>query len=234
METVHQIASLVYGALSCFYLFFIIRSNYRHLKALFKILPLFALLFCLVSVSMKYAAPFNIKSPYYVQKLSMVTMGVIFSLMGDVYLCYESLFMYGIVSFAFAQSFYVFTFSDEGFLFTQVRSPELISLLCIGCISIAIYTYLVSKMTCGLSVLALLYTILITLMAWSAVMQVQKYVSVVTLAGGVGACLFYVSDVTISMNLWRGPLSSFLAKEFVMITYYAAQLLIVFSHIYND
>lgn len=234
METVHQIASLFYGALSCFYLFFIIRSNYRHLKALFKILPLFVLLFCLTSACMRYAAPFNIKSPYYVQKLTMVTMGVIFSLMGDIYLCYKSLFMYGIVSFAIAQGFYLLTFSDEGFLFSQVRSPEVISLLCIGCISIAMYAYLVSKMTCGLSILALFYTILITLMAWSAVMQVQKYVSVVTLAGGMGACLFYVSDLTLSINLWRGPLPDFLAKEFVMITYYVAQFLIVFSHIYND
>ena len=234
METVHQIASLLYGALSCFYLFFIIRSEYRHLKALFKILPLFALLFCLISVSMRYVAPFNIKSPFYVEKLSMVTMGVIFSLMGDIYLCYTSLFMYGIVSFAVAQGFYVFTFSDEGFLFSQVRSPELISLLCISCVSIVMYAYLFPKMTRVLSVLAFFYTILITLMAWSAVMQVQKYVSLVTLAGGVGACLFYVSDLTISINKWRGPLSDFLAKEFVMITYYIAQFLIVFSHIYNE
>lgn len=234
METVHQIASLIYGALCCFYLFFIIRSKTRHLKTFFKILPLLILLFCLIAVNARFVAPFHVKSPFYVPKLIKVTFGVIFSVIGDAYLVYPTLTTYGVAAFAVAQGFYVFTFSDDGYLFGQVRYPELASLVCIGLISTVLFLYLLRNFKCCFAFLALFYTILISFMVWSAVMQVQKYISLITVAGGAGACLFYISDVILSINLWNGPLPSFLAREFVMITYYVAQYLIVFSHIYND
>lgn len=162
-------------------------------------------------------------------------MAVLFSMMGDAYLVYSHLFIYGLVAFAVAQGFLVLAFSDNGFLFSQVRSPELTSLLCISVVSLGIYFYLLPKFDCVLAILSLLYCALLTVMLWSAIMQTQKHISALTVAGAVGAGLFYVSDTTLFINKWRrGTIPVYVAEKSVMITYYLAQYIIVLSFIYSE
>lgn len=232
MELFHQVAALVYGILSCFYMFFMMRSNRTHLKAFTKILPLIVAAACVMYTVTRNIAPFDIKSPFYMPKMNMTLWELLFSMIGDIYLVYSRLFIYGLLSFCIAQCFLIFTLSDDGFLFFQVRTPELMSLLCISIISLAVYFYLLPKLKYAMAIPGFIYCFLITIMFWSAVMQVQKHVSIVSVSGAFGAGVFYISDLVLSINKYGKQIP--MADVIIMTTYYIAQLVIPLSVIYSE
>ena len=231
MELFHQVAALVYGILSCFYMFFMMRSNRTHLKAFTKILPLIVAAVCVMYTVTRNIAPLDIKSPFYMPKMNMTLWELLFSMIGDIYLVYSRLFIYGLLSFCIAQCFLTFTLSDDGFLFFQVRTPELMSLLCISIISLAVF-YLLPKLKCAMAIPGFIYCFLITIMFWSAVMQAQKHISIVSVSGAFGAGVFYISDLVLSINKYGKQIP--MADVIIMITYYIAQLVIPLSVIYSE
>ena len=209
-----------------------INTAHTHLKAVFKALPLIILGLYLLKIRVSFVAPFSIKSQEYEMGVAKNFTAMIFSIMGDIYLIYSGLFVYGIISFVIAQGFLVFAFSDDGHLFFQVRAAEMMSLICIAVISFLLYIYLYPKFKGSLTIPVSVYFVIITLMVWCSVMQTQKHVCISSVAGAVGAGLFYISDVLLAINKWRGPIPK--VDVLVMPTYYIAQFMITFSFVHRD
>ena len=220
----HYVLLLAYGAACLVYMFFFMNSNNRCLKITFKIIPLLILAFGNTSIIMSQAAPFNIKSSYFLPRLQKYNWSLIFCMVGDAYIIFPNLFLYGLISFAIGQGFLLLMFSDDMYLLFQLTQSEVISGLCVLAVSVLIYKFLYSHLSCGLVCPTLVYTLLISAMLWCAIMQAQKFPSAVTVSGAVGAGLFYTSDVLLAVNKWREKIP--IANVLIMGTYYAAQLLI--------
>ena len=80
----------------------------------------------------------------------------------------------------------------------------------------------------------LVYFILISLMLWSVILQLQQSYSLFNVFGAVGGLLFYVSDVLIAAGaIWQLRVLLH-GRILVMCTYYGAQLLITLSVVANS
>ena len=227
MEVYYYQSALLYGALCCLYIFFIMekRKN-KFLQLLFKILPLFIILYTVAKIRMSQTAPFHIKSPFFGPKLSKSAYGIIFSMIGDAYILFPNLFLYGVISFAITHIFFFLMFVED-LEYTQIRSRELTVLFTIGLVSLVLYIFLQRKMKCCMKFCVFLYTFIITITLWSALVQLLLNYSPITIAGAIGVTLFYISDVLLSMNKWIKPIP--MADTLIMTTYYTAQFLIGYS-----
>ena len=218
---------LAYGAASLLYMLFFMSSNNRCLKLIFKIIPLLILGFGNTHIILSVAAPFDIKGSDFLPRLSKFNWSLIFCLMGDAYLVFPSLFLYGLFSFAIGQGFLAMMFSDNLHTLSQLTRNELASGVCVLIMSVAIYMYMYPKFKRVMVIPTMIYTLLISLMLWCGIMQAQKFLSYSTACGAGGAALFYLSDVLLSIEKWRAKVP--MGQVLVMITYYGGMLLIAVS-----
>jgi uncharacterized membrane protein YhhN len=161
------------------------------------------------------------------------TLGVIFCLGGDVFLMLpEKFFILGLVSFLIGHVCYVVGFNN---------ATPYINLLGIAAIVVlAIYIgWLYPKLLAGLSekgksalkIPVLIYSLVISLMVYSAVMTWtrQGWTTQAALSATVGALLFLISD---SILAWDRFIKRFThARLLTMITYHLGQVGIVLSAI---
>ena len=222
----HYIA-LAYGTASLFYMLFFMNSNNRFLKLIFKIIPLLILGYANTQVILSVAAPFDIKGSAFLPRLSKFNWSLLFCLMGDAYLVFPSLFLYGLVSFAIGQGFLVMMFSDNLYTLSQLTTYEISSGVCVLVMSTCIYMYIYPCFERAMVLPTIIYTLLISLMLWCGIIQAQKFLSYSTGCGAVGAALFYLSDVLLSIEKWRAKVP--MGQVLVMSTYYGAMLLISIS-----
>ena len=74
--------------------------------------------------------------------------------------------------------------------------------------------------------LVLFYFVLISLMLWSALLQLQHKSDMASFCAAAGGLLFYVSDILIAAGaIWQMNILLY-RRVLVMITYYSAQLFI--------
>ena len=112
MEVIHPVAGLVYGASCIIYILFVEERGHKFFKPFFKIVPLLVLYLNMLMILLRYNAPFIIKDSFYETGLSRVAWGLFFSMMGDIYINYKHLFMYGLASFSVTQG-YMYTSSPR-------------------------------------------------------------------------------------------------------------------------
>ena len=172
---------LAYGAASLLYMLFFMSSNNRCLKLIFKIIPLLILGFGNTHIILSVAAPFDIKGSDFLPRLSKFNWSLIFCLMGDAYLVFPSLFLYGLFSFAIGQGFLAMMFSDNLHTLSQLTRNELASGVCVLIMSVAIYMYMYPKFKRVMVIPTMIY----------GIMQAQKFLSYSTACGAGGAALFY-------------------------------------------
>ncbi|CAH1787589.1 unnamed protein product [Owenia fusiformis] len=159
-----------------------------------------------------------------------VLLGLIFSMIGDICLVWKAnYFLHGIASFAIAQAFYARAFG-------LLPLKHISGAVCftVGAIT---YLYLVPGLEGPMVYFVAMYTALIMFMAWRAIARVQFFEDDWTwnddlwtwtkLCGCMGALLFMVSDLTIAMDRFRFSVP--FAHTFIMMTYYAAQMMISLS-----
>lgn len=225
MELYTQLGLAYGGACILYMLVFMNRSN-RCLKVIFKILPLIILTLGNTNImAQEMSAPFDIKPSYYLSRLQRFNWSLVFCMIGDAYLVFPSLFVYGLVSFAIAQGLLALMFSDDLFLVTnQLTMNEVISGLCVLVVTVLVCMRLYPNLKCGLVFPVLLYATLISFMFWSAIMQVQKFSSTTNLSGAAGAGFFYISDMLLALNKWVVKIP--MGQHLVMGTYYTALFLI--------
>ena len=233
MELFHQIASVLYGSLCCFYFFFMTTYTKKpvYVKAVFKFLPLAVLV-----VSIMYVFEGDTKKyekPFYGEKLTYSLWSILFAVIGDIYFIYSKtdlFFMYRLVSYTISNTLFALAFSYDGFLFFRVKIPGLVSFLFISSISTIVYYHLVSKLNRSQAIIVAVHISSLTALFWSGVLVTQSYISLPSVAGAVGTGLFYISDVLLAINKWRGPIPK--ADVLIMSTYYIAQFMITFSFVY--
>ncbi|MFD2638002.1 lysoplasmalogenase [Piscibacillus salipiscarius] len=190
--------------LTAIFYIFILPESPLAIKLLFKALPMvLMIIYALINLP---------KQRFFIHYA--VVIGLIFSLIGDVTLHW---FVIGLSAFLLGHIFYMAGFITK-FKPSLVRGMTIVPLV--------IYSYILgngilnSLTDSSLSFPITLYIIVISAMAWTAIMTRNLYAA-------IGAVLFVISDSILAWNLFVTtiPLSSIL----VMSTYYSAQFLIVFS-----
>lgn len=159
--------------------------------------------------------------------LERIAFGLMFSCLGDAYLVFDSFFIHGLISFACAHLIYIGYFGGGILLFVIPSYPELVIAAAVGLISLLVYCYIFSELSYVLVVPAALYCLLISLMLWCAIVTMQQNVQLSTVHGALGACLFYMSDLLLSINRWKHQIP--LGPHLVIGLYYSAQILIFLS-----
>ena len=107
---------------------------------------------------------------------------------------------------------------------------ELVIAAAVGIVSLTVYLYILPKLGRALVIPAALYCILLSLMLWCALVTLQHDTKLPTLQGAIGACLFYTSDLILSVNRWGTSIPG--GAHLIIGTYYVAQLFIFLSVLY--
>jgi uncharacterized membrane protein YhhN len=161
------------------------------------------------------------------------TMGAIFCLAGDIFLMIpRDMFIFGLLAFLLGHIFYIVGLNNT--------APFLNLLGVILIIVLAAYIWwlypklaggLVSKGKSGLKLPVLIYSLVISLMVYSALMTWTRagWSTISALTVSVGAILFYASDSMLAWDRFLKPLSH--ARLRVMVTYHLGQMGIILGAI---
>ncbi|WP_102273408.1 lysoplasmalogenase [Cytobacillus massiliigabonensis] len=148
---------------------------------------------------------------------SIILVGLIFCMFGDGLLHW---FLIGLAAFLIGHIFYIIGFFKEWrFSLIRVLSIIPISFYAIF-IGHLLTESLIEKGNNALIIPVCLYTIIISTMAWSAIMTGNKW----TITGSI---LFVISDSILAWNRFVFDISY--ASVLIMITYYTAQFFIAHS-----
>ena len=226
MEYWHWYAAL-YVAVCKLYLFLGLRTNSKTVKIILKCFPLAILIVAVAIRLINSIAPVSASAPGSVSKLSQLFWGLLFSCIGDTYLVFPNYFLFALFSFAIAQSIYIFLFGGSFTMFQEASQSEVMIGLAVAAISLLVYVILVVHMKPLVTVCAAVYTILISTMWWSALIQAYRSPNDLTILGATGATLFYASDVILSIDKWGKTVPY--GQVFIMTTYFSAQLFITVS-----
>ncbi|BCB03987.1 lysoplasmalogenase [Bacillus sp. KH172YL63] len=186
---------------------FIMPSEPQWLKIVFKLIPMaLILLFAFRERSGKTRA------------VRFVLIGLIFCMLGDGLIAVS--FLPGLGAFLIGHLFYV-----AGFLHRMEFSAiRLAAILPIGIYSFIVGSQLIQSLQTdgngGLVVPVFFYLLVISLMAWTAIMTGNVWAA-------CGAILFVISDSILSWNMFVSSIAY--ADILIMATYYAAQFLIAKS-----
>ncbi|XP_072030859.1 lysoplasmalogenase TMEM86A-like isoform X2 [Amphiura filiformis] len=145
--------------------------------------------------------------------------GLIFSCFGDAFLVYghtgKIYFLLGLLSFAIGHMMYTIAFG-----FNHLKLSVLLFCAPVGIIT---YIYLLPGLHGELYFFCALYTLLICVMNWGAISRVSLTdIKWPELCGSLGALVFYVSDLVLSINKFLYPVPH--GYYIIMSTYYLAQL----------
>ena len=220
----------LYITLCLIYMAFGIRFSTKLLKMMLKCSPiLFLIIFFIYIGTSINIGPVGIGN---VKDLERILFGLIFSALGDCFLVFDQLlFIHGLLAFSCTHIVYITLFGGKDLLLTVPTQSELVIAAAIGLVSILVCSYVLPKLRKMLIVPAAMYSILISFMLWCALVTLQHDPRLSTLQCAIGACLFYMSDILLSVKLsgTEIPCGDYL----VIMTYYAAQILIFLSVLEN-
>ncbi|MBC8311714.1 MAG: lysoplasmalogenase [Candidatus Marinimicrobia bacterium] len=158
---------------------------------------------------------YTLEPTYSVLYKNLLIVGLIFSLLGDIFLMSERFFLPGLISFLITHLLYIGIFKLE---------TAIINLAWIGIPLIIVggvfYKYLYSHLG-DLKIPVLIYLSVIVLMGWQAIQLNAYWGAASTLLAMVGSILFMISDASLALNRFVKPLPQ--AQFIVLGTYYLAQ-----------
>lgn len=149
-----------------------------------------------------------------------VAVGLVFSLIGDVFLTLPRRFLHGLGAFLLAQIAYILAFRSGA------QSAGVAGLLLAG-VAAGVLWYLWPALQRQLKAPVTVYVIMIALMAALAIGRMLRQPSAAALLAASGAALFMSSDAMLAINRFRRPFR--LAELGVLTTYFTAQWLIALS-----
>ena len=246
MELSYFLLCGLYSLFCAVYLILGVNSRKQWKKALLKCLPITLLgLVTFVSWSDQDREKNGKQSSEETTRLQLLLYGLVFSGLGDGLLVFHnSLGIFGIISFAVAQCIYVGLFGLSTTLLAVQTVFGLASGSFVLILSLSIlllfgwrFSALLKSGDPGMRrrfiglvmPMVLMYFVLISLMLWSAILQLHNNMDLVGFLAAIGGFLFYVSDVLIAAGaIWRLRILLH-GRIFVMVTYYSAQLLITLS-----
>lgn len=176
-----------------------------------------------------------------VYKRKVLAWGLITSCLGDGFLVIRGgLALLGILFFAVSQCIYVVLFNLNRKAFVELSLTGLLSggfVLFLSIFIFLLFTWQFSLLLksnhemrrrfLGLVMpLVLIYFVLISLMLWSALMQLEHKIDIVSFFAVAGGILYYLSDILIAAGaIWQLKILLY-RRMLVMVTYYSAQLFI--------
>ncbi|MGE7944371.1 lysoplasmalogenase [Lysinibacillus xylanilyticus] len=188
-----------------YYIFFFSQIA-ESLKLVFKVIPM--LLIIILAATQK-----NLGIKKY---QLLIIIGLVFCMVGDYTLQW---FLIGLTSFLIGHIFYIFAFSSTNE--RQVPTWAKIVLLVYGA-SMAVWivgtVFSSGDVVLGFAVIA--YVSVILTMGWTAIQTGSTFAT-------IGALLFIASDSYLAVDKFVMPLP--FSHEFIMLTYYSAQILIALS-----
>ena len=244
--------ALVYFILCSVYLLLGVSRRSQWQKASLKCLPIGSLLLLAVWTSQLEHQPSrgDTTSEQHVtegrgETIRLLLLGLGLSIAGDALLVFRgTLGLLGVLSFSVAQCVYIALF---GLTLERVAEQSFLGLLSgLGVFSLSLLILLVlswrfstvlksgehgmRRRFIGLVMpIALAYFVLISLMLWSSILQLQQAFNLLNVLGAVGGLLFYVSDILIAAGaIWQLRVLLH-GRILVMTTYFGAQLLITIS-----
>lgn len=158
-------------------------------------------------------------SPFY---QTMIVVGLIFSLGGDIFLMLPSdRFIWGLISFLIAHLFYIAAFVFPSGI---TVSPLFLALYLVygGFMVRQLWPHVAS-----LRVPVLLYMAVILVMGWQSLERWHLLQTDAALLGAIGATLFVISDSTLALDRFWSRFAS--ARAIVLSTYFAAQWFLALS-----
>ena len=170
-----------------------------------------------------WAAPQRVSARY----RRAIGIGLVWSLVGDVFLMFPGYFVFGLVAFLIAHLAYIYAFTEDVRLFARPLTSFG------GVILAALIVYLLwPGVPEALRIPVIAYGVALSTMAAQAITRVQVLGRTDPLAASarfaaIGACIFMVSDTFLAYGRFRGELP--LAAVLVLGTYYAAQWFIARS-----
>ncbi|MFD2822621.1 lysoplasmalogenase [Lacinutrix iliipiscaria] len=158
---------------------------------------------------------------------NIILLGLIFCLIGDVFLMFDSYFVFGLASFLIGHVLFIYAFTTINGFSKNIKT--LIPLLMIA----SIIFFNLKNHLGDLLIPVILYITCIVLMAWQAINLYVWKKEYGFLLITIGACLFMVSDTVLSIGKF---ISDFTIAQFLISsTYWSAIALIALSTIYiND
>ena len=158
---------------------------------------------------------YTLDPTYSILYKNLLIIGLIFSLMGDIFLMSERFFLPGLISFLCTHLLYIGGFHVE--TVTNHMAWIGISLIIIG---VVFYKFLFSHLG-KLKIPVFIYLSVIVLMGWQAIQLNAYWGTTSTLFAMVGSILFMVSDASLALNRFVKPLPQ--VQLVVLGTYYVAQ-----------
>ena len=153
----------------------------------------------------------------------LVASGLVLSAVGDVSLVFESGFLLGLSAFFLAHVCYITAFAS-GAVLTPVAGAVALGL---GAFALAMLRYLWPHVR-RLRVPVTTYVGALSVMGWCAIARATAPgAGTAEAAAAVGATSFLLSDSALAVNRFARPFAG--AHAVVMVTYYAAQMLIARS-----
>lgn len=158
-------------------------------------------------------------SPFY---QTMIVVGLVFSLGGDIFLMLPSdRFIGGLVSFLIAHLFYVVAFVyPDGFTISPI-------ILAIYLVYGGIMVRLLWSHIADLRLPVVIYMAIILVMGWQALERWSLLQTNSALLAAVGATLFVISDSALALDRFRSRFAS--ARFLVLSTYFSAQWFLALS-----
>lgn len=210
--------------------------NTRFIKCILKCLPVLTLLFQVLAVFMEYTGSGG-NQPDKILSTKQFLWGVTFSGIGDGCLVFQKVGTVGVISFAVSLCFYI---SMLGFV-ESLLNIGFGGIICgFGVLLLSLTILLVFRSHTKkarikplpaksvFTVLIFLYFSVLSTLLWSAAVLVLRQNNFAGLLSGVGATLFYISDMFIVASaIWDARLLQ--GRVLIMMTYYTAQLLFAIS-----
>ena len=235
------LACTAYFVLCTVYLLVGVNRRKQWQKAILKCSPLILLLI----FSWSYGSSSDRGNVEHSNNHWLLLLGLIFSCVGDGLLVFRThLGLFGIISFAIAQLIYIGLFGLSVDRVVEQSMYGLLSGILVLILSFSIVLLFGWRFSSILKTgdhgmrrrfialvmpMAILYFVLISLMLWSAILQLQHRFDLIGCLGATGGFLFYVSDVLIAAGaIWQFKVLLH-GRILVMVTYYGAQLLITLS-----
>lgn len=203
-------------------IFFVLYGTGSKLESIFycifKCLPIISLIVFVLLHGM------DLSSDHYAYSRK-ITIGLIFSMLGDAFLVWKNVgyFIHGLIMFAIAQGCYASAFG---------LTPHFNLPVGIGCYIVGLFLYWLCLPSLNgiLVYLALVYCLLIMTMLWRATARLgplKAFWPWTRISSCLGAAAFVFSDAVISLDKFVAPIPY--SQPLIMISYYIAQLGIAMS-----
>jgi uncharacterized membrane protein YhhN len=158
----------------------------------------------------------------------MIVIGMLFSLMGDIFLMLPSdQFLIGLICFLITHICYI-----VAFLFDSRFGRPLWPYLLLAAIAMAIFELLSGGIDLAMKLPVAIYAAALSFMTAQAIARNSQQKNKGALLAAIGAVLFLISDTTLAYDRFVTVFDA--AHAIILSTYYAAQYLIAFSTVQKD